>query len=222
MGKKSKPPVDRAVATMKKATGNDALKVSTTRSVTQAMKQSPDWAAATDVQSAVTTWNKSADAIEASAKEIANLRAQLKNAEATLASNRRDWLASKKQVTGAVTVYCGGSADKVKGFNLDVIAHAKIGLLGVPIDLTVNPGKDVGQVLGAWAKGLARHGFLVQHATDPNTPATVSAPVPCTKPKLLLSGLTPGASVSFRVAAIDPASPTGMSPWSAWVVGNAR
>jgi hypothetical protein len=186
------------------------------------MKQSPDWAAATDVQTSVTGWNKATDALEASATGIANLRAQLKSAEAAIAALRRDWAASKQQVTTNVTVFCGGSADKVKGFNLDVVTHARIGLLGAPIDLTVNPGKDYGQILAAWPKGLARHGFLAQHATDPNTAATVSAAVPCTKPKLLVSGLMSGASLSFRVAAIDPASPTGMSPWSAWVVGNAR
>jgi hypothetical protein len=196
--------------------------VSTTRSVTQAMKQSPDWATATDVQAAVAVWGKAADAIDADTKLIADLRAQLKNVEAALASHRRDWVASKVQVTATVTVFCGGSADKVKGFNLDVRTHARIGLLGAPIDLTVNPGKDPGQVDGAWAKGLARHGFLAQHATDPNQPATVSAAIPCTKPKLTLSGLASGATVSLRIAAIDPASPTGMSPWSAWVLGNAR
>jgi hypothetical protein len=156
------------------------------------------------------------------ARAIANLRAQLKNAEAAHAALRRDWASSRVQVATAVTVFAAGSADTVKGFNLDVVSHARLGLLGAPIDLAVNPGKDVGQVLAAWAKGVARHGFVAQHATDPNTAATISAPVPCTKPKLLLSGLTPGASISFRVAAIDPASPTGMSPWSAWVVGNAR
>jgi hypothetical protein len=33
----------------------------------------------------------------------------------------------------------------------------------------------------------------------------------------------PAASVvSFRVAAIDPAAPTGQSPWSAWVAGSVR
>ncbi len=186
------------------------------------MKQSPDWAAATEVQTSVTGWNKVADALEASATGIANLRAQVKNAEAAHAALRRDWAASRLQVTTTVTVFAAGSADTVKGFNLDVVTHARIGLLGAPIDLTVNPGKDVGQVLGAWAKGVAGHGFLAQHATDPNTPATISAPVPCTKPKLLLSGLTTGASISIRVAAIDPASPTGMSPWSAWIVGSAR
>ena len=186
------------------------------------MKQSPDWAAATDVQTAVAVWSKATDAVEADTKVIADLRAQLKNAEAALASHRRDWVASKLQVTATVTVFCGGSVDKVKGFNLDVRTHARIGLLGALIDLTVNPARDPGQVQVAWAKGAARHGFLAQHATDPNVPATISAAIPCTKPKLLVSGLTPGASLSFRVAAIDPASPTGMSPWSAWVIGNAR
>jgi hypothetical protein len=28
--------------------------------------------------------------------------------------------------------------------------------------------------------------------------------------------------VSMRVAAIDPASPTGQSPWSAWVAGSVK
>jgi hypothetical protein len=71
-------------------------------------------------------------------------------------------------------------------------------------------------------KGLAKHGFVVQWATDANAPATFSMPVVSTKRKLTLSGLPHGASLSFRVAAIDPASATGQSPWSAWVVGIVR
>jgi hypothetical protein len=222
MGKSKKSPVDRATATIRKATGNDALKVSTTSSVIQAMKQSPNWAAATGVQAAVAGWSKAASVIEAGATGIANLRAQLKSAEAAQAAARRDWETSKLQVTTEVTVFAAGSADTVTGFNLDVVTHDRIGPLGAPIDLTVNPAKEPGQILAAWAKGVAKHGFIAQHATDPSTAATYSATVPCTKPKLLVSGLTSGSSLSFRVAAIDPTSATGMSPWSAWVVGNAR
>ncbi len=73
-----------------------------------------------------------------------------------------------------------------------------------------------------WAKGPAGHGFLAQYAADPETPATISAAIACTKPSLALLGMTPGAKLSVRVAAIDPVSPTGQSAWSAWVVGNAR
>ena len=62
----------------------------------------------------------------------------------------------------------------------------------------------------------------MQHASDPNTAATIAAAAACTKQKLTLTGMPAGASLSVRVAAIDPASSTGQSPWSAWVVGNAK
>jgi hypothetical protein len=222
MSKSKKTPVDRAVATVKKSTATDALKVSVTSSVSQAMAQSPDWAAATDVQTAVKAWSADAVAIGANAQAIAGLRAQLAIAEAKQNGLRRDWAASKMQVVSAVTVFCGGSADKVKAFDLDVVSRTRLGALGAPIDLTVNPGTAVGTVMSKWSKGLARHGFLVQHATDPTNAATISAPTPSTKPRFTLTGMPTGATVSLRVAAIDPASSTGMSPWSPWVVGNAR
>jgi len=109
-----------------------------------------------------------------------------------------------------------------RSFNLEVVTHARIGLLGSPEDLSVNPGTLPGEVVSTWTKGVAIHGFLVQHATDPTNAATISPPIASTKPKLTLEGLTSNPNVSFPVAAIDPASPTGQSPWSAWVVGNAR
>ena len=74
----------------------------------------------------------------------------------------------------------------------------------------------------SWDKGIAIHGFVVQHATDPANPATVSGSIPWTRTTFKIDGLPSKANVSVRVAAIDPASPEGQSPWSAWVVGNAR
>jgi hypothetical protein len=125
-------------------------------------------------------------------------------------------------VISTVTVFCGGSADKVKGFNLDVVTHARIGALAVPTDLTVNPGKVLGEVLAKWARGLAKHGFVAQHATDPSNAATISAPIAVTKTSFKLEGMPSGGNVSFRVAAIDPASPTGQTGWTTWIVGSAR
>jgi len=219
---KKKAAVDRAVATIKKATGTDALKVSVTGTIAQSMANSPNWGAATDVQTAVKAWTASAAAIGTNAQTISGLRAQLSTAEAKQLGLRRDWVASKKQVTTSVTVYCGGSADMVKGFNLDVITNGRLGLLDSPVGLAVNPGTVPGEVVAKWTKGIAVHGFVVQHATDPTNAATISGSYPSTKPKFTLDGLTSNANVSVRVAAIDPASPTGQSPWSAWVVGNAR
>jgi hypothetical protein len=222
MSKSKKAPVDRAVAKVGKLTSTDALKVSTTSAVVQAMKQSPSWASAPAVQAAATAWGNASSALATGAATIENLRAQLKNAEAAQAGLRRDWDTAKLSVTTAVTVFAQGSADTVKGFNLDVVTHERIGPLAAPIDLAVDPGPSPGEVVATWTKGRAVHGFIAQHATDPNTASTFSAPVPSTKPKLVVSGLTSGASLSFRVAAIDPTSATGMSPWSAWVLGNAR
>jgi hypothetical protein len=135
---------------------------------------------------------------------------------------RRDWLASRKQVVSTVTVFAAGSTDTIKGFNLDVIQHGRLGPLAAPTDLSVNPGAELGEIVATWDKGIAVHGFVVQHATDPNNAATLSPSIPSTKPKLVVRGLPSNAAVSFRVAAIDPASPTGQSPWSVWVLGNAK
>jgi hypothetical protein len=109
-------------------------------------------------------------------------------------------------VLGAVTAVCGGSADRVKAFDPDVFTRTRLGALAAPTDLAVGPGKVTGEVLAPWLGGPGTHGFLVQHASDPTKAATISAPVPCTKQKLTLAGLPAGASVSFRVAAIDPTS----------------
>ena len=222
MSKKKATTAGRAVAKIRQVTNTDALKVSVTHAVGQAMAQSPDWSQATDVQAKVNTWVSDADAIDANAKVMHDLRAQLFAAEAKQTVLRRNWAASKAQVVSSVTAYCGGDAAKVKGFNLDVVSHARLGPLEVPADLTVNPGKVAGELISKWTKGVAVHGFLVQHATDPANPATISPPVPCTQPKFVLEGLPSNASVSVRVAAIDPAVPGHQSPWSAWVLGNAR
>jgi hypothetical protein len=222
MKKAKKAPVDHAVATIKTSTGTDALKVSVTDTLAAAMAKSPNWAAATDVQTAVKGWTTNASALDANAQIVTGLHAQFLTAVAKQRELRRDWVAGKKHVTSTVTVFCGGSADMVKSFNLDVITHGRLGLLVAPTGLAVNPGAAAGEVEVKWTKGVAIHGFVVQHATDPANATTVSASIPTTKPKLVLTGLASNASVSFRVAAIDPASPTGQSPWSAWVLGNAR
>ena len=181
------------------------------------MQSSPDYLASAALQTAAKAWSAEAANIDAEAKVVAGLRAQLKNANASLATHRCDWQVAKVQVTSIATGLCAGSPDRVKALNLDVVAHARIGALGAPTGLAGTPGTGNGEVDLAWAKGTAIHGWLVQYATDPSNPTTVSAAIPSTKRKLTLSGLPHGVNVSFRVAAIDSASPTGLSPWSAWV-----
>jgi hypothetical protein len=222
MSKNKKPPVDRAVATIKRPIRTDAQKVTVTHEISQAMQSSPDWSASSALQTAVKAWDAEATNIDAQAKVLAGLRADTKTALAKLASLRCDWQVAKVQVMGTATSVCAGSPDRVKALNLDVLVHTRIGALAVPVGLAGVPGTGNGEVTLTWTRGNAIHGWLVQYATDPANPASFSTPSPSTKRKLTLNGLPHSANLSFRVAAIDPASPTGMTPWSAWVVATVR
>ena len=216
-----KTPIDRAIATIREKAVTDGEKTSVTRTASQAMQGSPHWSAASNVQAAVAGWVQTADELETNAELIAGIRAQIAVAEARQEALRRDWAASKREVVSTVTVFCQSSADMVRSFQLDVLTYRKRVLLDAPEGLAVSPGTWLGDVKATWLRGFARNGFLVQHATAAD-PATISAAAPCTTISFKLGGLLPGARVSFRVAAVDPKSPTGASPWSAWVLGNAR
>jgi hypothetical protein len=196
--------------------------VTLTRQIGQAMQSSPDWAKAADLQSAVKVWNGDADAIEANGKAIVNLRGELKTAEAKQRARRQNWAVSTGHVLSTATVLCNGSPERVAGLALDVETRGRVGTLGMIASLVVHPGKASGEVTASWPRGNLRHGFVVQHATDPANPATVSPQIPWTKTRFTLGGLPANAMVSFRVAPIDPASPTGVGPWTAWVAGSAR
>jgi hypothetical protein len=73
-----------------------------------------------------------------------------------------------------------------------------------------------------WQRGTAKHGFVVQRAADVANPATYASAVPCTKTKYTLTGAQSATVVHFRVAAIDPTAPAGVSPWSDWVACTVR
>jgi hypothetical protein len=170
----------------------------------------------------VKVWGSDADAIEANAKAIANLRGELKTAEAQQRALRQNWTVSTGHVLSTATVLCNGSPERVAGLALDVETRARLGTLGAVASIAVQPGKASGEVTASWPRGNAHHGFVVQHATDPATPATVSPQIPWTKTRFTLSGLATNATVSFRVAPIDPTAASGIGPWTAWVAGSAK
>lgn len=223
MSKKAKKAVDRAVATVRLATLTDAQKVSVARDVMASAKVAPGWVTAPELQAAFAAWNKAADEIEAQASQIGQLRLALQTLETKQLGSRRSWRAGKKQVLGAVDVLCAGSADDLKAYGFEVLSRTSPGAqIATPDGLKTASGKVLGDVTVSWPKGSARHGFVVQHGTDVANSATYSAPIPCTSRKFTLKGGVSGSIVHFRVAAIDPSSPTGMTAWSAWVSGTVR
>jgi hypothetical protein len=224
MSKKSKvAPVSQAQPTIKQSTTTDAEKVAVANSTTASMAKSPLWATSPDVQAAAKAWGLSAGALDANVAVIADLRNQLAAAEAKQLTLRRNWRACKRQVLSSVSLVCAGSAEEVMGFSLDVVTRGTPSLLGAVDGITSSLGSSVGQATVKWSRGLALHGFVVQHATDVANVATYSPQLPCTKTKYTLGGLTPsGSTVYFRVAAVDPRAASGMSPWSAWVAATVR
>jgi hypothetical protein len=224
MSKKSKAaPVNQAQPTIKQATTTNAEKVAVAHSTTASMAKSPLWATSPDVQAAAKAWSLSADDLDANVKAIADLRNQLAAAEAKQLTLLRNWRACKRQVLSTVSILCAGSAEEVMGFSLDVVTRGTPSLLGAIDGITASPGASVGQATVKWPRGLASHGFIVQHATDVANVATYSPQLPCTKTKYTLGGLAPsGSSVFFRVAAVDPRATSGMSPWSAWIAATVR
>jgi hypothetical protein len=221
--KKKAAPVDRASPTIRRPTTTDATRVVVTRDVTSAAQKNPGWQNATDLQAAAKAWNQAANDIEANATVVTAARTTLRVAEAKQLGLRRTWRAAKKQVLSTADVLCAGSADDLKAYGFDVLTRAALGLpIAVPGNLSTTPGTALGDAVVKWPRGDARHGFVVQHASDVANAATYSLPFPCTKCSFTLSGLTSGSVTHFRVAAIDPSSATGTTAWSGWVSGTAR
>jgi hypothetical protein len=190
--------------------------VATTVSSVAAMKASPDWPSATAVQTAVAAWSTAANDIAANAATVAQLKDQLKAAVAKQRTLQQAWSVCTKQVLVSVDAYCNNSPTKIQGFGLVAVTNTAHALLAAPSDIATSPGPLPGESRVTWPRGLALHGFVVQHATDAGNSATYSPVTPCSRIKYVLTGPS-GSAVYVRVAAIDPHAATGQSPWSGWV-----
>jgi len=215
--------VDRAVPVIRRAKHSDVAKVATTRAMHTGMQGSALWTANPALQAAATTWSAAADVLDANAKVIVDLRGKLAAAMATQRAGRRNWTDATKHILANVAMVTQGSADQVNDLGFDVLTQSKRGTLqGAPTGIISGSSKVPGEAIVKWDRGGAKHGFLVQHATNSADPATISPAIPCTKTTFKLQGLTTASTVQVRVAAIDPASPTGHSPWSEWITATAR
>ena len=219
MSKTKASSVKRARPTVRKPK-SDVAAVALTRSKTTAMKGSSLWAQSPDLQAANTAWNKAADAMETNAKATDDLRTQLAALEVARVGLRHEWDAATEHMTGVVSVTSQGDPALVLELGYDVQTRTSLGSLPAPEGLQAALGKAAGEARFTWIRGDAQHGFIVQHASDVANQATYSLPTANTRAKYTLKGAI--APVHFRVAAIDPSSPTGQSPWSAWIPGAVR
>jgi hypothetical protein len=220
--KKKSKPVDSATPIIRKPKGTDGDKITVTRTIASKMKGTPQWNSSPALQAAVQNWSTLADSLESNAQAIAVARKTLEGLVANQRVTRQGWRVATKEVTGNVARVTEGSADLVHSLGFDVLTHAVPAAQPAPIGLVPLAGKAAGDAEVTWQRGTAKHGFVVQRATDVANPATYAAAVPCTKTKYTLEGGQSASVVHFRVAAIDPTSSTGTSPWSDWVTCTVR
>jgi hypothetical protein len=209
---------------MTQARNTVADKVALTRNVTSAAKQSPHWASATALQSAVTAWNGTADAIAASDAAVRQLREQLKAAVRNLRVQTQQWGVEASHVLSNVDIISGGDREVIQSFGLEAVVRGTAAAVPVPTAITTTLGKLPGQAVVRWNLGGSKnhHGFIVQRATDVANTAAYSTPVVCTRQRYVLTGAVPASVVHVRVASIDPSSETGQSAWSDWVAASVR
>jgi hypothetical protein len=200
-----------------------ADRVLLTRSLTTSMKASSHWPSAAELQSSVTSWNQTSDALEAKAAFIAQMRDQLAQAQLDQRSLLQDWAAEAKHVFSNVDILAGGDVETMVSLGFTPTVRARQSAASVPDHVTSHLGKLPGEARVAWDPGVRGHrGYVVQHATDAANAATYSVPAVCTKRRYDLTGASSASVVSFRVAAVDSSSPTGQTAWCPWVAVTVR
>ena len=222
MSKKAKL-ATRAKPATPKPRHTTAAKVSLTRSLTTSMKASSHWSSAAELQSSVTGWNTTADALEAKAAVIAHLRDQLAQALLDQRSLLQNWAAGAKHVFSNVDILAGGDIETMVSLGFQPVVRAPQSVPNVPDHVTSALGKLSGQATVKWDPGVEGHrAYVVQHATDAANAATYSVPVASTRRRYDITGAQPASVISFRVAAVDSSSPTGQTAWCPWVAVTVR
>jgi hypothetical protein len=180
------------------------------------MELASTWNQSPELQTAATRWTSAADALEKNAAKIADLRKLLAVAQAAQLANRRDWQIATQNVLALVTALAGGDAQIVLANGCDVQTRTKM-TVEAPEIAGASLGTEPGEGVFEWKCPSARNGYVVQTSSDPKDASTYSHPVPCTRRSTTLRGIGTGKTISARVAAIDPASTTGIGPWSQWM-----
>jgi hypothetical protein len=182
-----------------------------------AMLASADIGQAPEVKAKAGDWSAVIDAWETNGTQIAAHELQIQLLRANEPVFARRWDTKKRAAFSAVTDYSDGSIDTVKGFGCGVLGHAPLPPADVPQNLHDGVSKKKGTALAVWDTVKSKHDFMVQYATNPADPATHADPVLSSKAQFKLAGQTQGATLHFRVQALDPKLPGGKTDWTAWV-----
>jgi hypothetical protein len=219
----AKPPkAAHATATFRKPYVTDADKITACTEQTAAMTAGPGWANATDLQKACAAWTATTTSIQTTGTTIEGFRAQMALAVVGMNTLRATWIANRKAVISALSLFCNGSAATINAFGADVFTHTVGGAILVPGGLSTMPGTSAGTVDFMFDDSVNRYGFVVQFASNTSDPTTFSPQIPCHEGFFSLDGQTSGATLHFRAAAVDPTQKLHVTDWSPWIAGTVH
>lgn len=211
--------IDKAVAQITEPTRTAEDMVTSGTKVLGGIKASPSYQDpnAKEIQAAADAWQTENDNLDAINKQVGQCENELAQARTLQAAAMRRWMGRARGCVSAVNVFCDGSKDLVQSFALEVANRTETPLETVPENVRGVRSKVVGTATVKWNTHANNHGYMVQYATNLADQATFSAPVHWTKGTYELPGQTPGATLYFRVAALDARLPGGQTAYSAWV-----
>jgi hypothetical protein len=209
---------DRAVATTTGPMRTPVEMVATGTTAINSVTASPLLPNAPDVKTALGLFATENTNLDNNNKKKADIHVQLVQVEADEITITRRWGLRRAGLLQAVNVQCDGSAEQVQSFNLPVVTRKAAPLATVPANLHQAATKKPTTVVTAWTRTPGNDGYLVQWATDPTNQATYSKPTMCKKARFSLPGQTLGATLHFRVLALDASLPGGQSDYTAWVM----
>ncbi len=213
----TKKNIDHATAQLPDPIDTPAQMVAAGNKHIPAIKNSPEFANAPEVETAVGAWEVENTNLEDANQKVvdADLAAALaRQNQQTIA---RRWRMRAQGCITAINVYADGSKDIVGKFAMNLATRNEPPLATVPEELRGVRVKESGTAAVRWKTTDGNHGFMLQHATNPNDPTTISAPFHCTAGKFKLPEQTPGATVYFRVAACDSRLPGNQTPYTPWL-----
>lgn len=153
-----------------------------------------------------------ADALEQAENEAQAARQEAK-AKTTIRNNKEDDLGRLvTQAVGYVTAISGGDEEIIQSAGMDVRATPGTSTApSQPAALSATAGDHDGTMDLSWDPVVEAASYVIETSPDPVSATSWKHEGVSTKSTFTVPGLTSGARVWFRVAAVNP---NGQSPWS--------
>lgn len=181
-----------------------------------AIQASTELAKATDVQAKLKDWQSANTNLDANNKTKHDAKVTFDAAVAAQGPLVRRWGIRRRALISAIEVYGDGSAALIQALNVQVAQHNPAPQATVPVNLRAMKKRVPTNACVRWDPTPGATGYMLQHSTNPNDPTTFSAEIHVSASKYDLAGQAPGATIYFRVLALDERLLNGRTAYTAW------